>query len=85
MKSISYKQETGDRERICTQEDPPGSRSISETWLSWHNEVFCLRLEDKGTNFVKLQGKSQISSSTLIFKMAFVLKIHVKFYLKLPG
>ena len=23
MKSISYKQETGDRERICTQEDPP--------------------------------------------------------------
>ena len=86
MKPISYKQETGDRERICTQEDPPpGSCSISERCLSWHNEVFCLRLEDKETNFVKLQGKIQISSSTLIFKMAYVLKIHVKFYLKLPG
>ena len=23
MKPISYKQETGDRDRICTQEDPP--------------------------------------------------------------
>ena len=64
---------------------PPGSCSISETCLSWHNEVFCLRLDDKETNFVKLQGKIQISSSTLIFKMAYVLKIHVKFYLKLSG
>ena len=39
----------------------------------------------KETNFLKLQGKSQISSSTLIFKMAYVLKIPVKFYLKLLG
>lgn len=29
MKSISYKQDTGDAEKICTQEGPFGSCSVS--------------------------------------------------------
>ena len=53
------KQETGDRERICTQEDPPTPRQNSETCLSWHNEVFCLCLEDKETNILNYKEKAK--------------------------
>ena len=87
MKPISYKQETGDRERICTQEDPPQDPAQFQK-LVFHGImryfVYVWKIS-KETNFLKLQGKSQISSSTLIFKMAYVLKIPVKFYLKLLG
>ena len=34
MKCISYKQEVGDTKRICTQEGPTESRSISSGWKS---------------------------------------------------
>ena len=42
MKPISYKQETGDRERICTREGPQGPGSVSPSGQrerSWVSDV----------------------------------------------
>ena len=39
MKPISYKQETGDKGRICTQEAPPGPAQFQSPPFFWCSSV----------------------------------------------